>query len=430
LSISAHPVGRLRPTLAAALFLATPAAAQQIIAPDVVSPAIAPQAVASQAIVAPGEMVVGPSLLTEGGVPASTAYPDGTFGEQLSAAASGSGQGAGGSRYRTGPGRCDDWKTGPRWRATLDGIVLFREETDLGALLDGMPDLAGRPFTVAPEFQENFDHAAGARLLVTSDFPYCAGYEMQVGYVGVEEWSASAYFPQEAIAANPPASTEPVSERRSLIYDSSLHSVEINFQRVSRGYIKPYAGFRYIGLDEDVQDFADQFTTGVLPAPGGVVGNLTSSSVTDRINGVSVDNDMVGFQGGLRLDMWRPTRKLHIAGFCSAGVYCNMVDRERVYEESTVRNQRERVTATTIADTTTSASTTSVVSADGTNVGFSTEASLAGVWQVNRCVALRSGYQVLFLSGVELGEDLWLGASPDERDLVLHGWFAGFEYRR
>jgi hypothetical protein len=314
--------------------------------------------------------------------------------------------------------------------------VLFRDETDLGALIDGMPDLAGRPFTVAPEFQENFDHAAGARLLVTSDFPYCAGYELQVGYVGVEEWSATAYFPQEAIAANPPASTVPVNERRALQYGSAIHSVEINFQRVSRGYLKPYAGFRYWALNEDIQDYADQFTTGVLADPGLTVGDITSASVTDRINAVSIDNNLVGFQGGMRLDMWRPTPRLHLAGFCSAGVFCNMVSRDRIYEESTSRTQRQRVSSggaspvLSVSETSSTARTDSRVSADGANLAFTTEASLAGVWQVNRCVALRSGYQVLFLSGVELAEDLWIGGAPVDRDLVLHGWFAGFEYRR
>ncbi|MGL4514304.1 MAG: hypothetical protein ACRCT8_14545 [Lacipirellulaceae bacterium] len=412
-----------RCAFAASLFAASLASAQEIVSSDGV-------------VVGPTMMGEGPTPIGVGLEPASTAYPDGTFGEQLSAAANGCGPGAGGSRYRTGPGRCDDWKTGPRWRATLDGIVLFREEADLGALIDGMPDLAGRPFAVAPEFQENFDHGAGARLLVTSDFPQSAGYELQVGYVGVEDWSASAFFPQETIAANPPASTVPVNERRRLAYDSGLHSAEINFQRVSRGYLKPYAGFRYVGLHEDIQDFADQFTTGVLPDPGLAVGDVSASTVTDRINGVSIDNDLVGFQGGLRLDMWRPTRRFHVSGFCSAGVYCNLVSRERSFEETSTRSELERVTSggaapvVSVANSTTTTSTGSVVSADGTNLAFTTEAAVAGVWQMNSCLALRSGYQVLFLSGVEVAEDLWLGGAPDEQDLVLHGWFAGFEYRR
>ena len=46
--------------------------------------------------------------------------------------------GCGGSPYRTGPGMCDNWKVGPRWHMTIDGLVMSRDETDLTALIDQM----------------------------------------------------------------------------------------------------------------------------------------------------------------------------------------------------------------------------------------------------------------------------------------------------
>ena len=42
--------------------------------------------------------------------------------------------GCGGSPYREGPGMCDNYKVGPRWHITVDGIVMSREQTNLGAL--------------------------------------------------------------------------------------------------------------------------------------------------------------------------------------------------------------------------------------------------------------------------------------------------------
>src|SRR5262249_47540164 len=36
--------------------------------------------------------------------------------------------GCGGSPYRTGPGLCDNWRVGPRWHVTVDGMVLSREQ--------------------------------------------------------------------------------------------------------------------------------------------------------------------------------------------------------------------------------------------------------------------------------------------------------------
>lgn len=375
----------------------------------------------------------------------SSAYPNGSFSEQLSSASQGGGGPVGGSKYRPGSGRRDDWKVGPHWRATVDGVLLFRDGSNLDAILAEVeaPDPGELPAPGTPlEFRDNFDHAAGVRVLLTSEFPQCSGYELQVGYVGVEQWMANAYYAQEEIVAPvlpmPGVPSEPgVQQRRLVGYESSLHSAELNFQRETDGYLKPFAGVRYFGLDESINDQNQQFTTGVLGDPA-AVGNMLSSATTQTRNGVDVQNNLIGFHGGLRLDMWQPTRKLHFNGFVSAGVYCNIVDRDRVFEETNAVTTRERVEdATTMVEsintTTSTSNTRSVVSADGTRIAFATEASLAGTWRLSNSMALRGGYQVLFLQGVELAENLWTAPPPItavEDDLFLHGWFAGFEYRR
>lgn len=369
---------------------------------------------------------------------ASSAYPNGSFNEQLAAASQGGGGPVGGSKYRPGAGRRDDWKVGPHWRATVDGVLLFRDGANLDAILAEVEPID--PSTTLPplEFRDNFDHAAGARVLLTSEFPQCRGYELQVGYLGVEKWMANAYYEQETLAAAAlPLSDLDVHQRRLVGYESSLHSAELNFQRETDGFLKPFAGVRYFGLDESINDQNQQFTTGILGDPA-VVGDTLSSATTQTRNGVDVQNDLIGFHGGLRLDMWQPTRKLHFNGFVSAGVYCNIVDRDRVFEESNTITTNERVIdATTMIEsintTTTTSSTQSVVSADGTRIAFATEASLAGTWRLNNACALRGGYQILFLQGIELAENLWVAPPPItavEDDLFLHGWFAGFEYRR
>ena len=127
-----------------------------------------------------------------GYVSESAAYPNGTFGEQLSAAQGGTGHGVGGSHRRHGPGRKDDWKVGPHWRVQVDGGVLFREDADLAAIIG-----AATPAPPAPEFQDNFDHALAGRLLLTGEWPQCRGYELQFGYLGAEAWSAPVVFPQD-----------------------------------------------------------------------------------------------------------------------------------------------------------------------------------------------------------------------------------------
>ena len=42
--------------------------------------------------------------------------------------------GCGGSPYREGPGMCDNYRVGPRWHITVDGIVMSCEQTTLSAL--------------------------------------------------------------------------------------------------------------------------------------------------------------------------------------------------------------------------------------------------------------------------------------------------------
>jgi hypothetical protein len=375
----------------------------------------------------------------------SSAYPDGSFGEQLSAASMGTGGPTGGSQYRSGSGRRDNWKVGPHWRIAVDGVLLFRDSADLDAILAEVEPVAAQTTLPALEFVDNFDHAAGARLLLTSEFPQCAGYELQVGYLGVEKWMANAYWEEETLPGdgNPalPGSDIDVQQRRQLGYEATLHSVEVNFQRVTPGYLKPFAGVRYIGFDESIVDSNRQFTTVLLGDPVNV-GDRLSSAVAQQSNAAEIENNLIGFQTGLRLDMTRPTRRLSLAGFISAGVYCDIVDRDRISQDSITVTTKERVNvpaagttpATTRVDTTTnSLSTTNVTSADGTRIAYSTEAQLAAQWRINSALGLRGGYQVLYLGGVELAENLWTAPPPVTAvsdDLFLHGWFAGLEYRR
>jgi len=230
-------------------------------------------------------------------------------------------------------------------------------------------------------------------------------------------------------------------QRRQLSYESSVHSLELNFQRMTTAYLKPYAGIRYFGLDETVDDTNNRFTPIILGDPT-TVGDTLSSATSFLRNGVEIENNLIGFHGGLRLDMWRPTRRFHVAGFVSTGLYCNIVDRNRVLQQTTTITTNERVLVPgsggapdteEIQTTVDSQTVTSVASTDGTRVAFATDAALAGVWRLNDSFALRGGYQILFFSGVELAENLWTAPppiTPSSDDLFLHGWFAGLEYRR
>jgi hypothetical protein len=351
--------------------------------------------------------------------PQSNAYPKGDYYSHLMGSSGGCSNGAcdwgwgcGGSPHRTGPGSCDTWKVGPRWRVGLDGVIMQRDTTNLDALVAA----ATPPFT-GDQLRENFDYGGGARLTIASDWPKWAGYEMAVDYIGVPEWNASVFVPD----VPPLGPIAGVNTQRELTYRSAMHSLAINFQESRNRIFKPFLGVRYVLLDEDLDDETDQF------APA-VVGALTNT--TDIARAVDVQNHLIGFQGGLRGDLWNRGGWFSVQGMIDGGAYCNLSNQNNRFRQttSTQRLDDPNTAGNEFYDTLTSVS--NEYKQDRARVAFLGEASLAAVAQLNRCTSLRAGYQVLYLEGVELGDTAFLGNGPSNDDLLLHGWFAGFEYRR
>jgi hypothetical protein len=67
-------------------------------------------------------------------------------------------------------------------------------------------------------------------------------------------------------------------------------------------------------------------------------------------------------------------------------------------------------------------------------VAYVAEASLAAVCQLNKCVALRGGYQILWIDNLHLAENAYL-TSPSVTDnqndnILFHGWYVGIECHR
>ena len=63
-------------------------------------------------------------------------------------------------------------------------------------------------------------------------------------------------------------------------------------------------------------------------------------------------------------------------------------------------------------------------------ISYEAEASLTGVCRLNKCWALRAGYQVIWLNHVHTAESAYLGDAEASSDLLFHGWHAGLECRR
>ena len=306
-----------------------------------------------------------------------------------------------------GPGHCDNWCVGPHWRIEASGLVMFQEDANLAAIINDVGD----PTSV----EDQFDYAPGARLFATAY--NCHGWGMQVGYEGINEWNASLAFPDSPV----------LDSNRNIELTSRWNSVEFNFlPRMPQAW-KLFSGVRYFQLDEDIDDFT--IVDKVIPVPADPP--AAPAAFVDTGTTRVLDNHLIGFQiGGLR-DGWQVSNWLSVSGFANAGVYHNEIHRRDTdYNITTVITGDDLATApdNEFSETTTVTSTS--VNRTFTEIAFLGE---AGVWasaKLTPCLALKSGYQVMFLDGVAQAADAFFSQDFESSSVFYHGWQFGLEYRR
>jgi hypothetical protein len=371
--------------------------------------------------------------------------------------------GCGGSPYRTGPGICDNWKVGPRWHVTVDGMVMSREETDLAALeaqmianntfMSGDGTAAGGGTVGTPQ-TEQFDYGPGGRITFTSQIARCAGYDVQAVYEGINDWNSSIVFPKAALPdlavvippdpyTFPPDPFPEGFQQRSLHYQSSLNSGELNFLTRGDPEWRPFFGVRYLKFDDRLSDFLNQERQIPLPGPRtDFIGPAVPPDIpvndpigptweTDRLNILHLQNNLMGFQAGLLHDTVRLNERFAIEGFVSGGVYYNRIKYSNVMGVFTTQTFADNTRSTDIDDARTDQS--NILNNDArdlSEISTVTEASVTAVCRLNKCWALRGGYQVLWITNVHTAEDAFLGDSESADDLLFHGWHAGIECRR
>lgn len=329
--------------------------------------------------------------------------------------------GCGGSPYRTGPGFCDNWKVGCRWETYVDGMFLFRDNANLGAIQSvTQPFTTGGP--IAPDVVDQFDEAVGGRVSLTGYMPRWSNYNVQAAFEGVEAWNASIVYPQISPTADS-------FEQRSVFYRSNLYSGELNIVRLCHPVWRPYCGVRYIKFDDEIRHFIDQEALPPLPAPVPV-----PVTEIDSLNNFDIENDLIGIHAGVRRDIWRLGRMFSVQGFANAGIFHNRIKRTHITAVDTLVMNAN--------DTDTPANETSEVGntlfnqsvSELSDLSYTAEASVTAICRLNRCCALRTGCQVLWINNVQVAEDDFLDDLLNQggfaRSLFFYGWHAGFEYRR
>jgi hypothetical protein len=268
--------------------------------------------------------------------------------------------------WRTGPGFCDDWCVGPHWEVQIDGLIVRRENLDIGFLEGAFAS------TASPVEQFHFE--AGARAYATGRG--WAGYDVQLGYVGVDQWRAYTEF------------VLPDTTERTVEYRTGFHSGELNVFPLGSAPWRLFTGARYFELGED----------------------MWARNSTGTETSAHVENKLIGFQIGLRRELWQFTDWAYVEAFGNGGIYRNRVKR---------LDRSGAIGATSIVD-----------QRDYNDVAFVGEASLTAVARLTQCLALRGGYQVLFVDGVTTAQDVFFFGANRTNSLVYHGAHVGLEYRR
>ncbi len=286
----------------------------------------------------------------------------------------------------------------PRITARVSGVYLKREEPDSSPLVT---DLAGNTLFDAQQF--DFEEEPGVDGIVMYQLNPCWGVEGR--YLWIEDWEASAPVVIPALAqigTNPPT---PQFDTVSLFYTSELRTAELSLRRnVVRG-ANLTAGFRYVEFDESLR--AELATAGV---PATALFNTT--------------NRLYGFQLGADALLIRHCRRVRVDGFVKAGIYWNDAEVDVAAVGPALANP-----------------------AFGSNsderASFLCEAGVFAGYQVTRHVAVRVGYQVMFLDEVvtassqvsstglltqPLGTPIPTLVHPGD-GVFIHGYSAGLEGR-
>ena len=234
-------------------------------------------------------------------------------------------------------------------------------------------------------------------------------------------------------------------QQRSLHYRSNMNSAELNFLPGSDPDWRPFFGVRFIRFDDEINDFLNQETQpplagprtdsispGPVPpaAPITVNDPIGPTYETDRLNLFHLQNNLMGFQVGLLHDTLQLNERFAIEGFVNAGIYYNRIKYSNVMGVYTTQTFADNTRTTTFDESRTDPS--NIVNNDVrtlSEISYESEASLTGVCRLNKCWALRAGYQVLWINHLHLADAAFLGETGSE-DLLFHGWHAGIECRR
>jgi hypothetical protein len=255
----------------------------------------------------------------------------------------------------------------PGWIASADVLFLRRSRAASQTLV--RDQVAGTEILNSKDLR--FDYQAAPRIQLLRDYACCKGWGL--GYFGLDSWNTSetsggVVSPAYEMPGFLLPSTGPGTIFRTN-YGTDLQSIEVNHRTLWNECLTLLAGFRWIELQDELR--VDQI------AP-----------VTSEILRVDADNHMYGFQIGADASLINCGGRFHIDGIVRAAILYNRAD------QNTFAPIVSGIDG--FVDT---------LSADDDHTAFFGELGLVGVYWLTPRIAVRGGYQLMWLEGVALAPE-------------------------
>lgn len=253
----------------------------------------------------------------------------------------------------------------PTWTVRAGTMYLNRERPRSQTLVT---DAGSNDVMNMREFDFKFE--PGITLQAIRQTRY--GWDVEIDFSMVDWWESSRTVTGTDMEATGGWGANGFGGGREVVgrYGSSLYNTEINFRRQTQGAITPFVGFRWIELHEDFT--LDMTQVGGLYSPGIV----TATNTDNHMYGMQLGADMLVLDRG----------RFQIETLVKAGIFGNLTDQ---YSYST--NDGIGVVAT--------------AGSRKSHTAFAGDLKFTGHFQATECMAIRAGYQLLWIEGVALAPE-------------------------
>lgn len=251
---------------------------------------------------------------------------------------------------------------GPLWTVKVGAVYMTRATASPGVLIEDFN--TGAPLLSAQDF--NFNWAAGPDISISRALGGYSSFEAR--YFNIDGWQAQQAFTTPGFwnfVTEPPLVGVGVADLTAT-YASHIDSLELNFRQQAYDRLAWLVGFRWVQLNEDLSFDAD------------FSGNR-SLVVTDT------NNHLYGGQIGLDWRIFDRGGPFAIESVFKAGVFGNSANNHFTLAQDIGPAFR--------------------ASDSNGQVAFVGEIGVTGVYQWTDHIALRGGYQLLWLEGIAVASD-------------------------